>query len=253
MSEELAAAIARVVDDLPVEQVRTLAARLSARAGMVDAAGWAELADLVPTTAFEAAVHRLRRAAGVARDGGSVALALTAALHAARRERARQSVDIVWTGPETREVPVRLTRAALMDVIRSATGRLVLVSFAAYRVREVCAEVEAVSDRGADVRLVLEDESMDSAAAFSSLRGRAGFWVRPADKRPALVAGHASLHAKAAVADDHTALVTSANLTGHGIGSNMELGLLVRGGPVPARLAAHLSELMDGGTLVRID
>jgi len=51
---------------------------------------------------------------------------------------------------------------------------------------------------------------------------------------------------------DHTALVTSANLTGHGIDANMELGLLVRGGPVPSRLAAHLSELMASGTLVRI-
>jgi hypothetical protein len=33
--------------------------------------------------------------------------------------------------------------------------------------------------------------------------------------------GAAALHAKAAIADDHTALVASANLTGHGIGENM--------------------------------
>jgi cardiolipin synthase A/B len=246
-------AVARLVDDLPAAQVRTLAARLATVPGALDDAGWSELSRLVPTPAFADAVVRLRSAGAAGLDGRSLELALLAALQAARRERSRQSVEIVWTGPDTREVPVRLTRAALIDVIRAANRHLVMVSFAAYQVAEVCAEVEATSDRGVDVRLVLENESMDSAAAFSSLRGRVGFWVWPADKRPALPAGHASLHAKAAVADDNTALVTSANLTGHGIGSNMELGLLVRGGPVPARLAAHLSELMDGGTLVRID
>jgi phosphatidylserine/phosphatidylglycerophosphate/cardiolipin synthase-like enzyme len=252
MGEELAAAIAGVVDDLPDEQVRALAARLATRAGVVDAAAWAALCALVPTAAFENAVGRLRRAARGGGQAQSVALALTAALEAMRRERGRQSVEIVWTGPETHEVPMRLTRAVLMDVIRSAGARLVLVSFAAYHVADVCAELEAATGRGVDVGLVLENESMDAAAAFSLLRGRASFWVWPLERRPALAAGHASLHAKAAVADDHTALVTSANLTGHGIGSNMELGLLVRGGPVPARLAAHLSELMDGGTLVRV-
>ena len=52
------------------------------------------------------------------------------------------------------------------------------------------------------------------ADAFASLRASASFWVWPADQRPVLPAGTAALHAKAAIADHHTALVTSANLTG---------------------------------------
>ena len=43
------------------------------------------------------------------------------------------------------------------------------------------------------------------------------------------------MHAKAAIADKRAALATSANLTGHALDLNMELGLIVRGGPVPAR------------------
>jgi phosphatidylserine/phosphatidylglycerophosphate/cardiolipin synthase-like enzyme len=62
--------------------------------------------------------------------------------------------------------------------------------------------------------------------------------------------GRAALHAKAAIADDHTALVTSANLTGFAIKDNMELGLLIRGGPVPGRLASHLRELIAKQELV---
>jgi phosphatidylserine/phosphatidylglycerophosphate/cardiolipin synthase-like enzyme len=78
------------------------------------------------------------------------------------------------------------------------------------------------------------------------------FFVWPTEKRPLLERGRASLHAKAAVADDHTAFVTSANLTGHGITENMELGLLVRGGPIPRRLSEHFRELIAEGTLAEI-
>jgi cardiolipin synthase len=46
--------------------------------------------------------------------------------------------------------------------------------------------------------------------------------------------------------------VTSANLTGHGMNENMELGLLVRGGPVPRRLAAHFAQLMTDRVLVKV-
>jgi cardiolipin synthase A/B len=109
------------------------------------------------------------------------------------------------------------------------------------------------------VHLVLETDeagggtlTVDAAAAFASLNTMVTFWVWPANKRPLLTTGRAALHAKAAIADDHTALVTSANLTGHGINENMELGLLVRGGPVPRRLAAHFGQLMTDRVLERV-
>jgi phosphatidylserine/phosphatidylglycerophosphate/cardiolipin synthase-like enzyme len=156
-------------------------------------------------------------------------------------------------------VPVRLTRAVLVDVIRSASQRLVIVSFAAYRVALVVEELTAAAARGVDVRLVLETAeasggrlAMDAADAFASLGAAVSFWIWPSEQRPALPTGAAALHAKAAIADDHTALVTSANLTGHGINENMELGLLVRGGPVPRRLAAHFTLLMTDRVLDRV-
>ena len=60
---------------------------------------------------------------------------------------------------------------------------------------------------------------------------------------------HASMHAKTAIADDRVALVTSANLTGHALDRNMELGLLVRGGDVPRILATHFDGLVAQGVL----
>jgi hypothetical protein len=46
--------------------------------------------------------------------------------------------------------------------------------------------------------------------------------------------------------------VTSANLTGHGIAENMELGVLVKGGPIPRRLSQHFRELIAGGVLTEV-
>jgi hypothetical protein len=46
--------------------------------------------------------------------------------------------------------------------------------------------------------------------------------------------------------------VSSANLTAAGIGSNLEAGVLVRGGAAPRRAAEHLRAMRRDGLLVRI-
>ena len=58
---------------------------------------------------------------------------------------------------------------------------------------------------------------------------------------------HGSLHAKVALADAQSMLISSANLTGHAMKLNMELGLLVRGGALPAQVEAHLERLVERG------
>ena len=253
--DPLAGAISQTARELPVTQALRLA---EAVAGCSEPAARADLPRLVPTAAFERATRRLVAAWGTT-SGEAVALGLRAAVRAVQATRADQAVEIVWTGPQTAEVPVRLTRAVLVDVIRSATRRLVIVSFAAYKVALVVDELAAAAARGVDVRLVLETAEasggrleVDAADAFTSLRASVSFWVWPSEQRPSLPAGAAALHAKAAIADHHTALVTSANLTGHGMNENMELGLIVRGGSVPRRLAAHFTQLMTDRVLVQL-
>jgi phosphatidylserine/phosphatidylglycerophosphate/cardiolipin synthase-like enzyme len=256
-ADRLAEAISQTARELPAAQALRLA-DVVADCPEPAAATRAGIHRLVPTATFERAARRLVHAWGAA-SGEAVAVGLRAAVRAVQATRAEQSVDIVWTGPQTPEVPVRLTRAVLVDVIRSATERLTVVSFAAYRVALVLDELAAATARGVDVRLVLETSeasggrlAVDAATAFASLGAAVSFWVWPAEQRPVLPAGTAALHAKAAIADDHTALVTSANLTGHGMNENMELGLLVRGGPVPRRLAAHFTQLMTDRVLDRV-
>ncbi len=49
-----------------------------------------------------------------------------------------------------------------------------------------------------------------------------------------------------------TALVTSANLTSAGINDNIELGVLIEAGLLPARLQEHLKLLIEDGTLEEV-
>lgn len=142
------------------------------------------------------------------------------------------------------------------EVIAAANHELVLFSYAAFRVQAVLDALAEAAHRGVTIRLVLETTedsagalTVDAAYAFASVRHQVGFYIWPANQRPHIDSGTAKLHAKTAVADDHTALITSANLTEHAISTNMELGVLIRGGPTPRRLRDHVAELITDGVL----
>ena len=54
-----------------------------------------------------------------------------------------------------------------------------------------------------------------------------------------------SVHAKVAVSDTRVCFITSANLTGYAMERNMEAGVLISGGPIPALMECHLRSLVD--------
>lgn len=58
------------------------------------------------------------------------------------------------------------------------------------------------------------------------------------------------MHAKLLVIDRMTALVGSANVTGHAMAANLECGVLLRGGETPERIHAHVTSLFDRGDLI---
>jgi len=75
-------------------------------------------------------------------------------------------------------------------------------------------------------------------------------FVWPTDKRPTDHAGHhGSLHAKCAIADRDWLLVSSATLTEFAFTLNTELGLRVRGGPLPGRVDDYFTALIEARVL----
>lgn len=252
--DALVTAIVEAARRLPPSQLAALAEAVEAYGKPTGA-----ITEAVPSPHFRDIAGRLAAAwAGASTTGSALALGLRATGAAIEQERGEQSIEVVWTGPKTTAVPVRLTREVLIDVIRAARQSLFVVSFAAYKVDVVLHELAAAADRGVAIRLILESGETDggtltfaAAKAFERLKDRVMFYVWPLDKRPPLEKGRASLHAKAAIADDRAALVTSANLTGHAMTENMELGLLLRGGSIPGRLSDHFHELIAKGVLVQ--
>jgi len=185
-------------------------------------------------------------------SAAGLALAIETAGEACDRDRDRR-IRPVWTGPDAGQ-PVRLTASVIAQVIDAAQRQLLVISFAAYKIPQVLAGLEAAAKRGVIVDIVLETAedsggalSFDQLPAFARLAG-VRVWHWPADQRPA--AG-GSLHAKAIVADDEVALVTSANLTGHALTHNIELGLLAHDDVVARGITAHVAGLMREGILIR--
>jgi phosphatidylserine/phosphatidylglycerophosphate/cardiolipin synthase-like enzyme len=191
-----------------------------------------------------------------------IAWALRAACTADEYRLQEQTVELVWTGPVSAPSALRRTQQALLELIQSTRHSLLIVTFAAYKIPEVAAALVQAAERGVAVTLVLEaleddpEEIPERAirALGETLAPLCRIYIWPLEHRPRDGKGrHGSLHVKCAVADHSVAFISSANLTGHALSLNMELGVLIRGGDVPARIAEHVNRLIGSNVLVSID
>lgn len=191
-----------------------------------------------------------------------LAAALQAAAYQAGRMRADGAVELVWTGPTFTTKAIRNTEQAIHEVIMAAKKSLDIVVFAAYKVPLLTRAIADAVGRGVRVRLVLEnrDESAGKVTfdAAQSLSGSAGddieVYVWPLDRRLRNERGqYGTLHAKFVVADCQLLFVSSANLTEFAMNLNIEMGVLIRGGAEPGRAVAMLDDLIQRGTLARLD
>lgn len=165
-------------------------------------------------------------------------------------------VETVWSGPSSHAVPVRATAQVLTDVVAGARAELVLMTYSARPYPPLIDALTAATGRGVQLSVVVETlqgagsamSGPEPSAAFQSVPG-VQLWHWPVVRRDST---SAKMHAKVAIADRSSLLVSSANLTQSGVSANLEAGLLLRGGTAPARVAEHIAELMANGTLARL-
>ncbi len=164
----------------------------------------------------------------------------------------------MWTGPDSEAVPLRRTDQALLELINSASKRVVVVCFAIYKVDQICRALVEAGERGVQIDVVLEStEESEGKVTFNMMRALgpgikscARFYIWPLGKRPTDASGkHGSLHVKCATADGCMLLVSSANLTEYAMTLNMELGVLVKDGPLPRDVESHFERLIQQGIL----
>lgn len=190
----------------------------------------------------------------------SVAFALRAAAHTAQRQPVNS--ELIWTGPTPTIHPsLRRTEQALLQVIQAAQKELLLVSFAVYRIPPVMQALQEAIQRGIQLHICLESPqsgankiSYDPIQALGqAITQHAHLYIWPHHQRPTNPSGQiGTLHAKCAIADTSHLFISSANLTDIAMTHNIELGLLIEGGPLPAQAKAQFEQLMQKKVLVRV-
>lgn len=249
--EKLLDAVAAVVCLVSPEKVQAIANRIR-RTDVSKAAG--SLSGVVGTPAAAGVVDQLVDAWQTTTVGAEeLASMLLAASHVFTKAANQQSTELVWTGPTTPFVSARRTEQALLQVINAAEQTLFITSFVAYNVATIVKALNAASERGVVISMLLElsqdhggSISFDAIGKMSALvpAARLYAWREKADPF-----SDGRVHAKVAAADGRVCFITSANLTGHAMEKNMEAGVLISGGQIPKLLLDHLQALVGTNTV----
>ena len=257
MSDPVADAIVEAAIHVPEDLLTTGAAAIEGSLRWSPSSQSA-LLNAIPAAHYREHAKRISQAwaRSPALAGVAVAAAIRTAAATAAAVRSEHSASLVWTGPPTDVAGLRSTRSVLSTLVANATQSLVLVSFVSHDVAELTASLADAAARGVKVTLILETPdnpggplTFGPTHPFEPIKATASFYRWPHEAREAFFATAARLHAKCVIADRSSALITSANLTSAGINDNIELGVLIEAGPLPARLSRHLQLLIEAGTL----
>ncbi len=194
-------------------------------------------------------------------DARTVSVALQTAALADQIHRNSQSVDLVWTGPDPGDPPLRRTEQTILQVLDAAKNRITLVSFAVYRIPNIGKALVEAAKRGVRLTVIVETpDKIEGEGEYSTIEALGKevaacstvyFW--PRENRPRSDTHKVGiLHVKCALADGEWLFLSSANLTQQAFTLNMELGVLIRGGETPSRVEQLFEQLIHFGYLNRL-
>lgn len=185
----------------------------------------------------------------------TIALALGTAIQVRRQVISEvPQLELVWTGPyPPNGGTARPTASILQEMLVSAHKRILLVGYNLTAGSEfsvgVVQALAAAHARGCEVTIALHDDGINHdkleqlwPGALS--RPRLLYW---AERK---VDSMSSLHAKLLTVDGMDLLVTSANLTYHGLESNMEVGVRIRNSDLAWQVTRHFAALEQEGILI---
>ncbi|WP_008294711.1 DISARM system phospholipase D-like protein DrmC [Congregibacter litoralis] len=189
-------------------------------------------------------------------SGAEFAGLLVGASHGHMSEKARENIELVWSGPDTHHVPVRRSEQVYIELIESAAESLFIGSYVWVNIPKIETAIRDAIERGVDVRMLLESSDKDGGTFFRDTVKRvakelvgATIYVWPLENRDSGAGGFPSMHAKCVVADGERAFLTSANLTSAAMDKNIETGVLAYGGIVPGMLSRQLLNMITQGDI----
>ena len=168
--------------------------------------------------------------------------------------------ELVWTGHKPPGSPLRNTLPVIGEMLDAAQSHVIVMSYSVWlghaSVSVVLDRLVSAMRRGVQVTFVLDrnynPRGDDPNHNMSQLRK---MWPRAVPKPDVYCWSHdsdriAKLHAKVIVVDRCDLLVTSANLTGHAMSGNLELGTRLIGNPA-AQAHDHIVGLISSGVFTR--
>ena len=189
-------------------------------------------------------------------SGQELAGLLRGASYSYQAAKSEVEIELIWTGPKTSLISTRRTEQALLEVIDAAHSNLFMTSFVAYKVLSIVKAIENAIARGVEVSILLESSEQHGGTVKVDGIGKMRkhlpevtlyYWaVKDGEFEGAKV------HAKVAVADGVKCFISSANLTGHAMGKNMEAGVIIDGGSTPKQLYAHLNALVGTKVIKKV-
>ncbi len=191
------------------------------------------------------------------RDPQVIALALRTALTATERTAARSpEIGVVWTGPDAEGPLVRPTAKVMAEMLREVKsgGEVLLVGYSITAVdttKQIFELLGEATARHAAVKVILhkDEEAKNRAqllAGWDVTRPKPTIYTW--EPQGTELAPYIKMHAKVLVVDRMSVLVTSANLSHHGLAENIEVGLRVRG-PQASAIAERFQHLIAAGVL----
>jgi phosphatidylserine/phosphatidylglycerophosphate/cardiolipin synthase-like enzyme len=145
-----------------------------------------------------------------------------------QRAKAPAAPALVWTAPGG-AAAVRNIESVITQLVHGAQRSITLVGYAVTQAADpLLNDLADAMRRGVEVSLVvdrLKDRIPQLFRAWPRDVRRPALWTREADPHDEMSA----LHAKVLVVDDRYLLISSANLTYHGLRGNLELGVLLQG------------------------
>jgi phosphatidylserine/phosphatidylglycerophosphate/cardiolipin synthase-like enzyme len=261
---KIGAAAARLADRLPSAVMISVAGAVALHGGLNWPVARQAILQTLPTPDFRDATADfldLWHPGAGSVGAEAVAVALVTAAKSELDHRQQETVEIVWTGPESAEARFRQTEQAILEVVNSAMKRLTVVSYAVYCIPRIREALVAAANRGVGIRLIVETPNRIEGqgeydcllALGDNVASACSVFYWPQENRAKDDNGKIGiLHVKCAVADGHQLFLSSANFTEYAFTINMELGLLVTGGKLPGQVERHFSRLIEAGSFLRV-
>jgi phosphatidylserine/phosphatidylglycerophosphate/cardiolipin synthase-like enzyme len=194
-------------------------------------------------------------------ESGSRLAEALAALLLVRRTTADEGIraELVWTGHKPPGSSLRNTPQVVQEMLDRAERHIVVLAYTLWfgqaDAGAVLDQLARARGRGARLTFVVDRAYVGAGVPHHNLIQLRDRWPKGVPRPEVYSWGDeddriAKLHAKLVVVDRRDMLVTSANLTGHGMSGNLELGARLEGRPAE-RAHDHVMDLITSKVFAR--